>query len=78
MGKLEKQIERIIKLNKNLRFDELAKILVKLGYTQNKPKRGSHFKFTKEGKMPITIPKGNPVIIVYVEMVRDALIEEGY
>jgi len=79
MGKLEKLIEKIIKADKNLRFDELAKVLVRLGYTQYQPKRGgSHYTFRKDGNMPITIPKANPINKAYVELVRDALIEEGY
>ena len=79
MGKLEKLIDKIMKLEKNLRFDELAKVLMRLGYKQNQSSGGSsHYTFRKEGKMPITIPKNNPVIIVYVEMVRDVLIEEGF
>ena len=64
---------------KNLRFDELAKVLVKLGYKQSQPKGGSsHYTFRKARKMPITISKSNPVIIAYIKMVKDALIEEGY
>jgi len=79
MGKLEKLIEKIMKLDKNLRFDELAKVLIRLGYKQNQPSGGSsHYTFRKEGKMPITIPKSNPVIIVYIEIVRNVLIEEGF
>jgi len=79
MGKLEKLIEKIMKLDKNLRFDELAKVLTRLGYKQNRPSGGSsHYTFRKEGKMPITIPKDNPIAKVYVELIRDVLIEEGF
>ena len=79
MGKLEKLIEKILKLDKNLRFDELAKVLIRLGYKQNQPKGGSsHYTFRKEGKMPITIPKDIPIGIKYVELVRDVLVEEGF
>ena len=79
MGKLEKLIEKIMMLDKNLRFDEVAKVLIRFGYIQNQPGGGSsHYTFRKEGKIPITIPKGNHIIKVYVELVRDALIEEGF
>jgi len=79
MGKLEKLIEKILKLDKNLRFDELAKVLKRYGYNQSQPGKGSsHYTFRKDGKMPITIPKDNPVNTAYVELVRDALIEEGF
>ena len=79
MGKLEKLIEKIMKLDKNLRFDELAKVLVKLGYKQSQPSGGSsHHNFRKDKKTPITIPTKNPVNSVYVKLVRYALIEEGF
>jgi len=79
MSKIEKLIEKILKLDKNLRINELVKILINLGYTQNQPKGGSsHYTFRKEGKQPITIPKNNPINIIFVELVRDILIEEGY
>ena len=63
-------------LNKNLRFDDLAKALTRIGYIQNQPKGGSsHYTFRKPGKMPITIPKSDTMNKVYIEMVRTAIIE---
>ena len=54
----------------------MAQALTKIGYTQNRPKGGSsHYTFRKSGKMPITLPKGTPMGKVYVEMVRDAILE---
>jgi hypothetical protein len=74
MGKLEKLIEKILKLDKNLRFNELAKVLIRLGYKQNQPKGGSrHYIFRKDSFPPISIPKDNPIKIAYVELVRDAV-----
>jgi len=74
MGKLEKLIEKILKLDKSLRFDELAKVLMKFGYKQSQPKGGSrHYIFRKDSFPPISIPKDNPIKIVYVELVRDAV-----
>ena len=77
MSKWDKLMEEILFLNKNLRFDDLAKMLVKIGYTQNQPRGGSsHYTFRKSGKMPITIPKTiHQINRVYIEMVREALIE---
>ena len=78
MGKLEKLIDEIITLDKNLRFEELSKVLVKFGYTQNQPKGGSsHYTFRKDGKMPITVKKDFPMDVAYIKKVRDALVEEG-
>ena len=75
MSQLDKLLHRVIKLDKKLRFDELAKILKRIGYTIHQPKRGSrHFTFRKDGRPPITIPKDNPISKVYVELVRDAIL----
>ena len=79
MGKLEKLIDEIMKLDKNLRFEELAKVLIKFGYTQSQPKGGSsHYTFRQSGKMPITIKKDFPMDVAYIKKVRDALVEEGF
>ena len=75
MSKWDKLIEQILKLNKNLRCEDLSKALIKIGYVPQQPRGGSsHVTFRKLGKFPITIPKGNPVNKVYVELVRDAVI----
>ena len=76
MSQWNKLIDEILKLNKNLRFEDLAKALIKIGYTQNQPKGGSsHYTFRKAGKLPITLPKATPMNKVYIEMVRDAVLE---
>lgn len=79
MSKLDKLLEEILSLNKNLRFEELAKILIKLGYVQHQPKGGgSHYTFRKTECMPITIPKATPVKKIYVQMVKEAILQNGY
>lgn len=71
MPKWDKLLLRILNLSNNLRFDELRKVLESCGYTMNAPRGGSsHYTFRKEGCMPITIPKHEPIKKVYVEMVR--------
>ena len=56
---------------KDLRFDELRKVLESCGYEMNAPKGGSsHFTFRKPGCQPIIIPKHEPIKKVYVEMVK--------
>ena len=51
---------KILTLSKDLRFDELRKVLESYGYEMNAPKSGSsHYTFRKMGKNPITIPKHN-------------------
>ena len=76
MGQKGKLTDEILRLNKNLRFEDLAKALIRIGYIQNQPRGGSsHYTFRKAGKMPITLPKATPMNTVYVEMVRDVLTE---
>ena len=58
MSKWDKLLTRICALSKDLRFDELRKVLESYGYVMNAPKGGSsHYTFRKQGCAPITIPK---------------------
>ena len=62
MSKYEKLLAKISRLDKGLRFEELAKVLEDLGYAMEAPASGSsHRTFRKEGSMPVTIPKKKPV-----------------
>ena len=71
-------MNRILLLDKDLRFDELRKVLEEYGYTMSAPRSGSsHFTFRKNGCSPITIPKHEPIKKVYVEMVRDVVESEA-
>ena len=71
MSKWDKLIVRICNLSKDLRFDELKKVLESYGYVMNTPRSGSsHYTFRKQGCQPITIPKHEPIKKIYVEMVR--------
>lgn len=77
MSKWDKLIARICNLSKDLRFNELRKVLESYGYEMNAPRRGSsHFTFRKQGCMPITIPKHEPIKKIYVEMVRQIVESE--
>lgn len=77
MSKFDKLLERITSLSKDMRFDELRKVLESYGYTMHSPKGGSsHYTFRKPSKMPITIPKHEPIKKVYVQMVKE-VIENG-
>ncbi|MEY8432986.1 type II toxin-antitoxin system HicA family toxin [Lachnospiraceae bacterium 48-42] len=77
MSKWDKLLARICTLSKNIRFDELRKVLESYGYEVNAPRSGSsHYTFRKKGCMPITIPKHEPIKIVYVEMVKQIVESE--
>ena len=74
MSKWDKLINRILSLDKDLRFSELKKVLESYGYTMNAPKGGSsHYVFRKPGKNPITIPKHEPIKITYVRLVKEVV-----
>ena len=71
MSKWDKLITRICNLSKDLRFDELRKVLESYGYEMNAPRSGSrHYTCRKKGCTTITIPKHEPIKKVYVEIVR--------
>lgn len=78
MSKWEKLLKKILTLSKDMRFNELRKILESYGYVMSGPRGGSsHYTFRKPGKNPITIPKHEPIKKVYVEMVRQVVEEEA-
>ena len=79
MSKWDKLLTRILTLSKDLRFEELRKVLESYGYDMKTPKSGSsHYTFRKSGCQPITIPKSEPIKKVYVEMVKQIVeSEEG-
>lgn len=65
-------------MQKDLRFDELRKVLEGYGYEMKTPKSGSsHYTFRKSGCQPITIPKHEPIKKVYVEMVKQIVESEA-
>lgn len=78
MSKWDKLLARICSLSKDLRFDELRKVMESYGYVMSAPKGGSsHYTFRKKGCSPITIPKNEPIKRVYVEMVRQVVESEA-
>ena len=78
MSKWDKLIERIKSLSKDMRFDELRKVLESYGYTMSQPHGGSsHCTFRKSGCMPITIPTHEPIKVVYVMMVKEVIESEA-
>ena len=78
MSQWDKLIARICNLSKDLRFDELRKVLESYGYVMDAPRSGSsHYTFRKPGCMPITIPKHEPIKKVYVEIVKQVVEREA-
>ena len=77
MSKWDKLLSKILSLSKDMRFQELKRVLEYYGYQMTAPSSGSsHYTLRKPGKNPITIPKHEPIKKIYVEMVRK-IVEEG-
>ena len=77
MSKWEKLLNKITTLSKNVRFEELKRILESYGYEGRKPGSGSsHWTFRKQGKSPITIPENEPIKLMYVRLVKDIIESE--
>jgi len=77
VSQFDKLLKRIQALDKNLRFDEVRKILESMGYTMNRPAGGSsHATFRKPGSQPITIPRHDPIKRIYIVLVKEAIEKE--
>ena len=78
MSRWDKLLARLKELSKDLRFDELRKILEWYGYEMHAPRGGSsHYTFRKPGCSLITIPKHEPIKKVYVKLVREVVEREA-
>lgn len=74
MSQWDKLLLRIYALAKDLRFDEVRKVLERYGYKMEGTSGGSsHFTFRKPGCVPITIPKHEPIKKCYIKIIRDAI-----
>ncbi len=77
MAKWEKLLERLYRLDMSIRFEELTKILKTFGYLPNETGGGSsHVTFRKKGCNPVTIPRHSPIKKVYIELVKNVVINE--
>jgi predicted RNA binding protein YcfA (HicA-like mRNA interferase family) len=72
LSKIEKLFEKILRSPKGVRFSELEKVLLELGYS-SRPGKGSHTVFCHNDFYPIVVPPRSPVKRVYIEQVRELL-----
>ena len=72
MTKKEKLFKRLLELPKDLRFEELDKILVSVGYVLERT-RGSHAIYTKSGANTLTIPRKSPVKSYLIQQVLEEI-----
>ena len=78
MSSWDKLLSRILSLSKDMRFDELRKVMESYGYEMRSPRGGSsHCTFRKAGCMPVTVPRHEPIKKVYVEMIREIVESEA-
>ena len=74
MSTWEKHLARILAEDKNMRFDDLQKVLESYGYTMSRPSGGSsHCTFRKSGRSPITIPVHRPIKVTYIRAVKEII-----
>lgn len=74
MSKWDKLIAKLQGSPNEMRFQDLAKILEKYGYTMKETGGGSsHCTFRKVGYAPITIPRHGSITKTYIEMVREVI-----
>lgn len=59
MSRKDKRLKRLLDQPKDLRFDELERILLQVGYVHDRT-RGSHAIYVKAGYLPLTIPVKSP------------------
>lgn len=68
MGRLKKLLEKIKNNPRQVRFEELDRILIRAGFTKRQPSGGSSHYIYTEGKVRLTIPYRQPHIkAVYVQ-----------
>lgn len=79
MSKKEKLINRIKNNPKTVRFEELDKILIDIGFERRQASKGSsHYTYTILDRR-LTIPYKRPYVkVIYVKIVIKALEELGY
>lgn len=74
MSKLKKLLEKIRNNPRQVRFDEMDKILLHYGFTKRQPRSGSSHYTYKLGSVRLTIPFEQPHIkLSYVELALEAL-----
>jgi len=75
VGKLEKLLQKIKNNPKQVRFDELDKILTRAGFERRQPRGGSsHYYYTKSS-MQISIPYRQPYVLTTYVVAAIKLLE---
>jgi hypothetical protein len=74
LSTFKKLLPRIKNNPKQVRFEELDRILIKNGFTRRQPRGGSSHYFYSKGSVKIPIPHRQPYVLsCYVEAVIEIL-----
>ena len=74
MSKLEKLLQKIKNNPKQVRFEELDRILINEGFNKRQPGGGSSHYIYSKGRIRLTIPLRKPYILeAYVKLAIKAL-----
>lgn len=77
MSQWDKLIKKLKNSPQSMRYNDLKKILENYGYVAKETSGGSsHVTFRKDGCTPVTIPRHEPILKIYVEMVREVVEKE--
>lgn len=78
MSKWEKLLEKIRNNPKTVTFEEVDKVMKRLGYDGKFPRSGSsHYTYRKPGHTPVTVPRHEPYVKEeYVKQVIEAMDED--
>jgi len=78
--RLLKLVEKILRNPREVKFEELQRLLEGVGFVCRQPSGGSsHYTFRKPGSYPITVPKKKPVNQAYVKsIIKQLNLEEWY
>lgn len=75
LGKLEKLLHKIKNNPKQIRFDELDKILTRAGFEKRQPRGGSSHYYYAKGPLRISIPYHQPYILTSYVVAAIKLLE---
>ncbi len=74
MSQLEKALQKLLSLPKEMRYEELKSILERFGFTGTEV-GSSHITYRRDGYPNITIPRHGDIKRAYIKLVRDVISE---
>lgn len=74
MSQIEKQLQYLLSLPKEMRYEELKTILERFGFL-GREVGSSHITYRKDGYPNITIPRHGNIKKTYVKVIRDVIME---